>query len=72
MKELKDKRMSWTCPYQINNECVRLRKMCQPSQEGCVLKGKVTFTGNQLYNAHKINLKKGDDKDDKVRSNCRI
>ncbi|GJQ50034.1 hypothetical protein KsCSTR_04730 [Candidatus Kuenenia stuttgartiensis] len=38
----------------------------------CVERGKVTFTGNQLYNAHKINLKKGDDKDDKVRSNCRI
>lgn len=50
--------MSWTCPYQINNECVRLRKPCQPLQKGCVLEGKVTFIDNQLDSEYKMNSKK--------------
>jgi hypothetical protein len=37
--------MSWTCPYQIGDECVRLKKVCHPLQKGCVLDGKVTFVG---------------------------
>lgn len=55
--------MSWTCPYQINNECIRLRKSCQPLQKGCVLDGKVTFIDNQLDmdNEKQKNLKKEDD-----------
>ncbi len=53
-----NKQMSWTCPYQINNECVRLRKPCQPLQKGCVLEGKVTFIDNQLDSEYKMNSKK--------------
>ena len=39
--------MSWTCPYQIGDECARVKKVCRPLQKGCVLDGKVTFVGNQ-------------------------
>lgn len=64
--------MSWTCLYQINNECVRLGKPCQPLQKGCVLEGKVKFIDNQLDSEYKMNLKKEGKQDGKVRSNCRI
>ncbi len=64
--------MRWTCPYQINNECVRLRKPYQHLQKGCVLEGKVKFIDNQLDNEYKMNLKREGEQDGKVRSNCRI
>ena len=45
------------CPYQINNECVRLRKICQPLQRGCVLDGKVACIESQLDGGNKNELK---------------
>ena len=35
--------MSWGCPHQIDNLCVRLNRECQPGIKGCVLRGRVTF-----------------------------
>ncbi|MGQ3685987.1 MAG: hypothetical protein ACUBOA_13420 [Candidatus Loosdrechtia sp.] len=35
--------MSWVCPHQINNECSRLKKSCEPSQKGCIIGGGATF-----------------------------
>ena len=64
--------MSWTCPYQVNNECIRLRKPCQPLQKGCVLEGKVTFIDNQPDNENQKELRKEDDQDGKNRFHCRI
>lgn len=49
--------MSWICPYQINNECIGLKKICQPLQRGCVLEGKVTFVDSQLDSGSKNDLK---------------
>jgi len=40
--------MSWDCPHQKKDECVRLNKICQPLQKGCVLEGKVKFVDDQL------------------------
>lgn len=50
--------MSWDCPHQKKDECVRLRKPCQPLRKGCALEGKVTFIDNQLDSEYKMNLKK--------------
>lgn len=33
--------MSWDCPHQKKDECMRLNKECLPLQKGCVLEGKV-------------------------------
>ncbi len=44
--------------YEKPDECVRLRKPCQPLQKGCALEGKVTFMDNQLDSEYKMNLKK--------------
>ncbi|MEP9411164.1 MAG: hypothetical protein HRF42_07120 [Candidatus Brocadia sp.] len=52
--------MSWDCPYQINNECIRLRKPCLPLQRGCVLDGKVACIDNQTDNKDQNYLKKND------------
>lgn len=35
--------MSWSCPHQQNHECTRLKKACQPLQQGCVMDGKATL-----------------------------
>lgn len=35
--------MSWDCPHQKKDECVRLKKVCRPLQKGCVLEGKVQY-----------------------------
>jgi len=32
--------MSWGCPHQINDECAKLKKKCEPFQKGCVLEKK--------------------------------
>lgn len=40
--------MSWDCPYLKRDECVRVNKICQPLQKGCVLDGKVQFVDDQL------------------------
>ncbi|MCF6148864.1 MAG: hypothetical protein E3K37_09410 [Candidatus Kuenenia sp.] len=50
--------MSWICPHQKNDECVRLKKLCQPSQRGCVLEGKVTFIDYQFDSEQKKNCEK--------------
>ncbi len=50
--------MSWVCPHQINNECTRLKKACHPSQQGCVMEGKVTFLDNSLDRDDKDNTQK--------------
>ena len=64
--------MSWTCPHQINNECIRLRKSCQPLQNGCVLDGKVICIDNQSNIESKKDFRKDDDQDGKIRSHCGI
>lgn len=64
--------MSWTCPYQVDNECIRLRKLCQPLQKGCVVDEKVTFIDTQLDFQHKKSLRREDDRNGKIRSNRRI
>ena len=64
--------MSWICPHQLNDECVRLKKTCRPLQKGCVLDGKVTFVNNQLESENKKDLEKEDKQNDKVRPNCGI
>lgn len=33
--------MSWTCSYEVEGYCKRLRKKCKPLMKGCVLDGKV-------------------------------
>ncbi|MDR4509687.1 MAG: hypothetical protein MRJ65_15895 [Candidatus Brocadiaceae bacterium] len=50
--------MSWICPHQRDDECIRLKKPCQPSQRGCVLEGKVTFIDIQLDREQKKDGKK--------------
>ncbi|QII13135.1 hypothetical protein KsCSTR_37560 [Candidatus Kuenenia stuttgartiensis] len=53
-------KMSWTCPHQKNNECIRLKKPCQPLQKGCVLEDKVTFIDFQYEdNENQKHSKKG-------------
>lgn len=39
--------MSWSCPYEIDGECKRLKVACRPLSEGCVLDGKVTFIDSE-------------------------
>ena len=53
--------MSWDCPHQKNNECVRLNKVCLPLQNGCVLKGKVQHMD--------VNLKRREEKDSEKEGN---
>lgn len=48
--------MSWICPHRINNECLRLRKICQPLQGGCVLEGKVICIDSRLDSGNKNSL----------------
>lgn len=50
--------MSWVCPYQLNDECTRLRKKCQPLQRGCVMEGEVTCIEYQENNENKEVLRK--------------
>ncbi|MCF6159575.1 MAG: hypothetical protein E3K32_13620 [wastewater metagenome] len=57
LTKVEDTKMSWVCPYQIKNECLRLRKICQPSQDGCVLKGNVTFIEYQGESKQNNNVK---------------
>jgi len=33
----------WGCRYQVNDDCVLLRRPCTPGVPGCVLYGKVCF-----------------------------
>jgi len=33
--------MSWTCKYDQNGYCDRLRKPCIPTRQGCVLAGRL-------------------------------
>jgi len=33
----------WSCPYQIDEQCKRVRRECLPGQKGCVLAGRVVF-----------------------------
>ncbi len=35
----------WGCRYQVDEQCVLLRKECKPGRPGCVLYRKVTFIG---------------------------
>jgi len=35
--------MSWTCPYERDNHCKRLKRTCKPGIKGCVLYDKVKF-----------------------------
>lgn len=39
--------MSWTCPYEINGYCKRLKRSCQPGIKGCILDKKVKFIGKE-------------------------
>lgn len=64
--------MSWICPYQINDECLRLKKPCHPSQKGCVLEGKVTFIDNQLDSNDKKDFKREGKQNGKVKPNYGI
>ena len=33
--------MNWGCPHLEREQCGRLRKLCHPTQKGCVLHGQV-------------------------------
>ncbi len=35
--------MGWTCQYEIDGYCKRLKRICKPLCKGCVLDGKVKF-----------------------------
>jgi len=50
--------MSWDCPHQKNDECVRVKKVCRPLQKGCVLEGKVQFVIDQLNQNDKKDFKR--------------
>lgn len=39
--------MSWGCPYEIDGKCKKLKKMCHPLSNGCVLDGRVTFIDSE-------------------------
>lgn len=64
--------MSWNCPHQMDGECVRLKKICQPLQKGCVLDGKVRFIGSPLEDKDISRIQKGGKRDVKSRSNYGI
>lgn len=64
--------MSWICPHQINDECIRLRKKCQPSQKGCVLEGGVKFIDYQENSENTKDLRKEKRQDNKADSHLRI
>lgn len=34
----------FSCPHQANDECVKLKKPCDPGDKGCVLYGKFVFS----------------------------
>jgi len=51
-----EEEMSWVCPHQMNDKCIKLNKLCQPLQKGCVLEGKATFIDNQLDSDNKTIL----------------
>lgn len=37
---------TWSCPHQTSTyECLRVGKTCRPGMKGCVLRGKVRFSG---------------------------
>lgn len=54
--------MSWDCPHQKKDECVRLNKVCQPLQKGCVLEGRVTFEDDPLNKREEKSFKSKDNK----------
>ena len=33
--------MSWGCPHQEGERCMKLKRNCEPTQRGCELRGKV-------------------------------
>lgn len=37
----------WSCPKFINDECVILKKPCDPGDKGCVLYGKALFASEE-------------------------
>jgi uncharacterized protein (DUF2249 family) len=39
--------MTWSCPYELEGECKRLRKACKPLSKRCVLDKKVKFIGEE-------------------------
>ena len=34
----------FSCPHLIDGQCVKLQKLCDPGDKGCVLYGKVVFS----------------------------
>lgn len=44
----KTRKTSWIYPYQINNECIRIKKTCRPLQDGCAMEGKAAFADSPL------------------------
>ncbi len=35
---------AWTCSYQLGEECILLKKPCDPGDKGCTLYGKAVFS----------------------------
>ncbi len=58
--------MSWDCPHLKKDECIRLKKVCQPLQKGCVLEGKVQFVESSLEVEDTNDSQKGDRRDEKA------
>ena len=45
--------MTWSCPYEIDGDCKRLKKACKPLSKGCVLDKKVKFIGEENKDTEK-------------------
>lgn len=50
--------MSWDCPHQKKDECVRLKKVCRPLQKDCILEGKVQYIDDQLNKREEKDFKR--------------
>ncbi len=57
--------MSWDCPYQTKDGCVRLKKPCQPLQKGCVVEGKASGIDKKPDGENHPCLKKASDQNHK-------
>lgn len=40
--------MNWSCSFEIDGYCEKLKKPCKINQKGCVLYGKVKMVGLKI------------------------
>lgn len=46
--------MNWGCPHLEKAHCQKLKKLCYPTQKGCVLRGRVKLEQSSMLSGAKV------------------